>query len=113
MRCCCRCSRSDIDVDGRIMKALRELLQQHKAGAGGGIHSVCSSHPLVIEAALREAKRRGRYALIEATSNQVNQFGGYTGMTPVDFRHYVAAIPQRPALPMQPLPLAPVPLVPT
>ncbi len=83
------------------MKALRELLQQHKAGAGGGIHSVCSSHPLVIEAALREAKRRGRYALIEATSNQVNQFGGYTGMTPVDFRHYVAAIAERAGLPME------------
>src|ERR1700721_1286816 len=83
------------------MKALREMLQQHKAGAGGGIHSVCSSHPLVVEAALREAARRGRYALIEATSNQVNQFGGYTGMTPVDFRQYVAAIAERAGLPME------------
>jgi D-tagatose-1,6-bisphosphate aldolase subunit GatZ/KbaZ len=83
------------------MKALREMLQQHKAGAGGGIHSVCSSHPLVIEAALREAKRHGRYALIEATSNQVNQFGGYTGMTPADFRRYVAAIAERAGLPME------------
>ena len=83
------------------MKALREMLQQHKAGAGGGIHSVCSSHPLVIEAALREARRRGRYALIEATSNQVNQFGGYTGMTPADFRRYVAAIAERAGLPME------------
>ncbi len=27
--------------------------------------------------------------LIEATSNQVNQFGGYTGMRPADFRSFV------------------------
>jgi D-tagatose-1,6-bisphosphate aldolase subunit GatZ/KbaZ len=83
------------------MKPLLDLLREHKAGAGWGIHSVCSSHPLVVEAALREAKRSGRYALIEATSNQVNQFGGYTGMTPVAFRHYVADIAERAALPME------------
>lgn len=33
-----------------------------------------------------------RKVLIEATSNQVNQFGGYTGMTPADFREFVFAI---------------------
>jgi D-tagatose-1,6-bisphosphate aldolase subunit GatZ/KbaZ len=83
------------------MKALLDLLQEHKAGAGWGIHSVCSSHRFVVEAALREANRSGRHALIEATSNQVNQFGGYTGMTPVNFRHYVADIAERAALPME------------
>jgi D-tagatose-1,6-bisphosphate aldolase subunit GatZ/KbaZ len=83
------------------MKPLLDLLREHKSGAGGGIYSVCSSHPLVIEAALREAAASGGHALIEATSNQVNQFGGYTGMTPTDFRHYVADIAGRAALPMQ------------
>jgi D-tagatose-1,6-bisphosphate aldolase subunit GatZ/KbaZ len=82
------------------MKALQELLGAHKAGSESGICSVCSSHPLVIEAALREAARNGGYALIEATSNQVNQFGGYTGMKPADFKAYVAAIASRAALPM-------------
>jgi D-tagatose-1,6-bisphosphate aldolase subunit GatZ/KbaZ len=81
------------------MKALLELFRSHKAGSGSGICSVCSSHPLVVEAALREAARRGEYALIEATSNQVNQFGGYTGMTPVDFRGYVEEIARRVSLP--------------
>ena len=38
------------------MKALLDLLQDHKAGHGVGIYSVCSSHPIVIEAALREAQ---------------------------------------------------------
>ena len=84
-----------------IVKPLVDLLREHKAGAGWGIHSVCSSHALVVEAALREAKRSGQYALIEATSNQVNQFGGYTGMTPADFRRYVADIAKRAELPME------------
>jgi D-tagatose-1,6-bisphosphate aldolase subunit GatZ/KbaZ len=83
------------------MNALLELLRAHKSGSPVGICSVCSSHPLVIEAALREAVHEGRYALIEATSNQVNQFGGYTGMRPADFHRYVAAIAARVALPMQ------------
>jgi D-tagatose-1,6-bisphosphate aldolase subunit GatZ/KbaZ len=82
------------------MKALLELLREHKAGSGSGIYSVCSSHPIVVEAALREARRADQYALIESTSNQVNQFGGYSGMTPVDFREYVAGIAARAALPM-------------
>ncbi|MDO5641251.1 MAG: class II D-tagatose-bisphosphate aldolase, non-catalytic subunit [Paracoccus sp. (in: a-proteobacteria)] len=56
------------------------------AGRGRrGITSVCSAHPLVLRAALRLAARTGRPALIEATCNQVNQQGGYTGMRPMDF----------------------------
>ena len=69
--------------------ALRELLARHKRGEQVGITSVCSAHPLVIEAALRQARDDGTLALIEATSNQVDQFGGYTGMRPADFRDLV------------------------
>ncbi|GAA4484580.1 class II D-tagatose-bisphosphate aldolase, non-catalytic subunit [Gluconacetobacter asukensis] len=54
-----------------------------------GLPSVCSAHPLVLEAALARAGRTGRPVLIEATCNQVNQEGGYTGMTPADFRDMV------------------------
>jgi D-tagatose-1,6-bisphosphate aldolase subunit GatZ/KbaZ len=74
------------------MKALLDLVQRHKGAAGAGIYSVCSSHPLVIEAALRAARATGQHALIEATSNQVNQFGGYSGMKPDGFREYVRTI---------------------
>jgi len=80
------------------MKALQELLRGHKAGSAGGIYSVCSSHPMVIEAALRVAARHEHWLLLEATSNQVNQFGGYSGMTPQDFRAYVTDIAARPSL---------------
>src|SRR5277367_4399318 len=81
------------------MNTLLELVQRHKRSAAVGIYSVCSSHPQVIEAALREAHASGQYALIEATSNQVNQFGGYSGMKPAGFREYVGAILARTELP--------------
>jgi D-tagatose-1,6-bisphosphate aldolase subunit GatZ/KbaZ len=57
-----------------------------------GVTSVCSAHPMVIEAALRRGLARGERVLIEATCNQVNQEGGYTGMTPADFRRFVESI---------------------
>lgn len=38
-----------------------------------------------MEGVLVNARKRGEYALIEATSNQVNQFGGYVGLTPEQF----------------------------
>ena len=75
------------------MKAMLDLVARHKAGTPCGIVSVCSAHPLVVEAALRHALRaEAPIALIEATCNQVNQDGGYTGMQPADFRDFVFAI---------------------
>ncbi|RFU49740.1 D-tagatose-bisphosphate aldolase, class II, non-catalytic subunit [Paraburkholderia sp. DHOC27] len=57
-----------------------------------GFFSICTAHPVVIEAALRHGLRHGVDVLIEATCNQVNQEGGYTGMTPADFRQFVERI---------------------
>src|SRR5262245_11740800 len=82
------------------MQALLDLIARHKAGEPCGMVSVCSAHPLVIEAALRHAKRSDApFALIEATSNQVNQDGGYTGMRAADFRDFVQRIADRVGLP--------------
>lgn len=39
--------------------------------------------------------------LIEATCNQVNQFGGYTGMTPADFVRYVRRIAEENRFPFE------------
>jgi D-tagatose-1,6-bisphosphate aldolase subunit GatZ/KbaZ len=74
------------------VKPLLEIIAQHKAGRSVGIYSVCSAHALVIDAALRLARRQSGFALIEATSNQVNQDGGYTGMRPADFSRFVMAL---------------------
>ena len=59
-----------------------------------GIFSVCSSNEFVIRAYLKRAKEKNSYALIEATANQVNQYGGYTGLKPEDFVEYIYAIAQ-------------------
>ncbi len=71
------------------MNTLQQIVQRHKSGESCGIYSVCSAHPLVIEAALLQALEDESVVLIEATSNQVDQFGGYTGMTPIDFINFV------------------------
>ncbi len=64
-----------------------------------GIYSVCSAHPWVIRAAVGQALDDGTPLLIEATSNQVNQHGGYTGMQPADFRRLVLDIAADAGLP--------------
>lgn len=76
----------------QALQYLLDLPQQHNDGVAVGITSVCSAHPLVIEAALIEAAENGTVALIEATCNQVNQDGGYTGMQPQDFKDFVLKI---------------------
>jgi len=74
------------------MSLLTELAGDYQAGRTRGITSVCSAHPAVIRASLREGQRTGRVVLIEATCNQVNHEGGYTGMKPADFRRFVEEI---------------------
>ncbi|MHB1828080.1 MAG: D-tagatose-bisphosphate aldolase, class II, non-catalytic subunit [Steroidobacteraceae bacterium] len=76
------------------MTPLLDLARSHRDGARCGIYSVCSAHPLVLRAALEHARDCGDYALIEATSNQVNQEGGYTGLRPAEFRARVLEIAQ-------------------
>ena len=71
---------------------LATMAARRAGGEKPGITSVCSAHPLVIEAALHRGIERGADVLIEATCNQVNQDGGYTGMTPADFRDFVLKI---------------------
>ena len=65
--------------------ALRRIIARNRAGAAVALPSVCSAHPEVLRACLMLAEERDRPLLIEATSNQVNQEGGYTGMRPADF----------------------------
>jgi D-tagatose-1,6-bisphosphate aldolase subunit GatZ/KbaZ len=66
-----------------------------------GIYSICSAHPWVLEAAMRKALTEDGPLLIEATCNQVNQFGGYSGMTPREFKEFVFLMGDRIAFPRQ------------
>jgi D-tagatose-1,6-bisphosphate aldolase subunit GatZ/KbaZ len=78
------------------MQVLLDLIARHKQGHATGVTSICSAHPIVIEASLRQAQRTDQpFVLFEATCNQVNQDGGYTGMTPADFVAFVHGIADR------------------
>ncbi|ANR81081.1 tagatose-bisphosphate aldolase [Kosakonia sacchari] len=68
------------------------MIKHHKEGDKKGIYAVCSAHPLVLEAAIRFTAAHHHPLLIEATSNQVDQFGGYTGMTPAQFHAFVCQL---------------------
>jgi D-tagatose-1,6-bisphosphate aldolase subunit GatZ/KbaZ len=81
------------------VKALLELVRRHRSGEAVGIYSVCSAHPLALRAAIQHARAAGGYALIEATSNQVNQEGGYTGLRPAQFRDLVLGLADQSGLP--------------
>jgi D-tagatose-1,6-bisphosphate aldolase subunit GatZ/KbaZ len=64
---------------------LDEVVRLQKQGKTRGIVSICSAHPFVINTSIRRAARAGVPVVVESTCNQVNQFGGYTGITPAVF----------------------------
>lgn len=83
------------------MNYLDYLTASHHFGPPLGLTSVCSAHPLVLEAALRHGLEHKLPVLIEATCNQVNQFGGYTGMRPADFAAFVTGLAERVGFPRE------------
>ena len=68
---------------------LKRIVSAQKEGRQIGIYSACSANPLVLEAVLQRGKRDNAPVLIESTANQCDQFGGYTGKTPQDFKNDV------------------------
>jgi D-tagatose-1,6-bisphosphate aldolase subunit GatZ/KbaZ len=82
-----------------VSAVLREIVAANRAGGRRGIPSACSAHPLALEACVDQAVADGAPLLVEATCNQVNQDGGYTGMRPADFRASVAGLAAARGLP--------------
>lgn len=80
---------------------LDELALAHRAGRTPGIASICSAHPLVLDETVRHGATGDHVVLVEATCNQVNQDGGYTGMRPADFRREVELMAERHGLPAE------------
>jgi len=71
---------------------LREIIRRNRAGEVTALPSVCSAHPDVLAASLMLAQAQDVPLIVEATSNQVNQFGGYTGLRPAGFVSFVNSI---------------------
>ena len=78
-----------------------EILAGNRRGTAKGIYSVCSAHHEVLKACFKQAKDDNSLLLIESTSNQVDQFGGYTGMKPMDFVRYVYSVAEQIGFPKE------------
>ncbi|MFW6080489.1 MAG: class II D-tagatose-bisphosphate aldolase non-catalytic subunit [Desulfosalsimonas sp.] len=76
-------------------KYLESIGPRQRAGTAAGIYSICSSQRIVLEAVLQQAAEDQSPLLVESTCNQVNQFGGYSGMTPADFAEYIFSMARR------------------
>lgn len=74
---------------------LNNIIKSQKNGVPKGIYSICSANEYVIEVALKYALQKKINILIESTCNQVNQFGGYTGMKPLGFANFIFSIASR------------------
>ena len=87
------------------MKVAKDLfldtIAANRNGDAKGIYSVCSAHPDVLEACFKQAKADQTLLLVESTSNQVDQFGGYTGMKPADFVRFVHALAEKAGFPQE------------
>ncbi len=83
------------------MSLLPAVIKANRTGRRSGICSICSANRLVLETAMAEARKDGRVVCIESTSNQVNQFGGYSGMTAADFVHFVRGIASETGFPYE------------
>lgn len=82
-----------------MSKILLEMVRKQKQGTAVGIYSACTANEFALRAVLRRALATNQPALIEATANQVDQNGGYTGMKPADFAAYVLNLATEEAFP--------------
>jgi len=72
-----------------MVHPIKKIISEYKNGNHKGIFSVCSANKYVIEAAMERLRSSDMYLLIESTANQVDQFGGYTRMRPMDFKNFI------------------------
>ena len=79
---------------------LKHIVRLQKQGKAVGIYSACTANELVLRACMQRAKETNSVLLIEATANQVDQYGGYTGMKPKDFMQFVEKLAKLEDLPM-------------
>jgi D-tagatose-1,6-bisphosphate aldolase subunit GatZ/KbaZ len=85
------------------MSIVHDLIRQNRAGKAVGLPCFCTANEHVIQALLTYAKTTGKLVVIEATCNQVNQQGGYTGMTPADFMTWLRGMADTAGVPMSQL----------
>ena len=74
------------------MNNIASLIQKNLAGEPVGLPCFCTANEMVLRAVFKYTARHHIPAVIEATCNQVNQDGGYTGMTAADFSQWMQSL---------------------
>lgn len=82
---------------------VKDLIAKNRAGQAVGLPCFCTANEYVLRAVLSYAAKTGFPTVIEATCNQVNQDGGYTGMTAADFMSWLRGLADRAGVPMDQL----------
>ncbi|MEM9550511.1 MAG: class II D-tagatose-bisphosphate aldolase, non-catalytic subunit [Pseudomonadota bacterium] len=82
------------------MSLVHDMIARNRAGEPVGLPCFCTANEHVLRAILSHAARTGAPTVIEATCNQVNQYGGYTGMTPKDFMTWLTGLADNAGVPM-------------
>ncbi|HEU5336735.1 MAG TPA: class II D-tagatose-bisphosphate aldolase, non-catalytic subunit [Terriglobales bacterium] len=77
------------------------IIEENRRGEPVGTYAICSAHPWVLDCAFRQAGEDGSLLHIESTSSQVNQFGGYSGLTPRQFAQQVRSAAAEAGVPPQ------------
>jgi D-tagatose-1,6-bisphosphate aldolase subunit GatZ/KbaZ len=71
---------------------IASLIYKNRSGSSVGLPCFCTANEQVLRAVFQYAKTHQVPAVIEATCNQVNQDGGYTGMTATDFKSWMETL---------------------
>ena len=66
-----------------------------------GCFALTGSDPFVLKAVMKYVKKQNAYFICEATVNQVNQFGGYTGMKPADYAQMIQQLAREVDFPLE------------
>lgn len=74
------------------MSLIHDLIARNRAGEQIGLPCFCTANEHALKAILSHAAHTGLPTVIEATCNQVNQDGGYTGMKPLDFMDWLMSM---------------------
>ena len=82
------------------MSLIQDLIARNRAGEAIGLPCFCTANEHVLRAVLEYTKKTGLPTVIEATCNQVNQYGGYTGMTAADFMEWIKSMASEAGVPM-------------
>ena len=83
-----------------MSELIQELITRNRGGEPVGLPCFCTSNEHVLRAILDFSGQHDVPVIIEATCNQVNQIGGYTGMTPNDFVARLTKMAQEAGVPM-------------